>query len=150
VRVWATTDAVTSNLAVGATANVDLLADFVGIPTIGMTVVRTHLLLVPLGTVALNDRVVFGIIAARLTDIADPAGAGLTTPLLTDLDWRLWESRTAAPTYNLMGSTNIIDVDLKSKTRLHEKNDRYMLSILNNATVATTFRVSCRTLTLLP
>jgi len=149
VRTWYTQTSVTSSLAVAATANVDMLSLAVGTPTVGMTVIRTHLIITPLATPALGDRIIYGLIIGRVQDIADPATAGLTTPVSTELDWMLWSAAQAAPTFSPGGANQIV-IDNKSKRRLSELSDRYMLSILNNQAAAQVYRIDARTLVMLP
>ena len=115
-----------------------------------MTVVRTHLQITPNAAAAIGDHVTWGVIVARVADVADPVTAGLVTAAQTDLDWMYWTTATANPTLARENS-NTMWIDLKSKRRIREVNDRLIVSILNNQSGASqTYRVTARTLVLMP
>jgi len=146
--VWATVEQATSALAAGASANIGLLGDL-GNATLGCTIMRTHVRVTPTAAVALADSVNLGLIVARNTDVADPTTAGLVTVAQADLDWMFIHRWTANPTL-FEGGSNSISIDVRSKRKLQELNQNYILSIKNNQSAASTYRVYARTLIALP
>src|SRR5216110_2697580 len=100
VRVWATTNQITSGLATNATANLDLLANSfsaAGLSHLGVTVVRTLLQISPQTVPAAGEICTVGLMVGRATDIVDPATAGLTTTSQLDLNWAWWHAYSATP-----------------------------------------------------
>jgi len=148
VRVWSTTDHATTALAAAASANVDMLLDFPTAP--GITVIRTHLQVTPTTAPAVGDRITFGLIIGRLSDVSDPTAAGALTPSQTDLDWMYWTTIIANPSFGNGGNNNTFVVDLRAKRKMEELNQVYLLSITNHQVAAVTYRIAARTLMLMP
>jgi hypothetical protein len=119
----------------------------------GITVVRTLVRVVPLTAPALGDSVTLGCIIGRqqgaASDLADPTTAGLTTTDQTLLHWGYLQHFTAAPTYT-PGGSNVIEFDLRSRRKISEIGDVWMISIKHGGAVASTYRIFARSLYLLP
>jgi hypothetical protein len=141
--------------AAGNVTNVDLLSPLkvAGSPVLGVTVMRTHLQLSMFSAVAAGDAYNFGLIVDQVdslvTNVAN--AATLLDPVrVPEADWMWWEQAVAAPTYSDHGS-NIIRRDVKSKRKVEELQQTYMLSVRIGTTGATpTLQVVARTLIALP
>ena len=147
---WATVDQ-SLTLAAGAGSNVDLLAllNVAGSNIIGLTVMRTHLELGITTTVSVGDRLRVGLAIGKASDLG-PIAAGDLTPADPGLEWQLWRHETASPTFSEDGSNNNLRYDVKSRRRIRQLNDRYILSTLNSVGVSKTFTIQGRVLCALP
>jgi hypothetical protein len=151
-RTWDTLDINTTALANSASANYSLSPTFDaggGLMRVGMTAVRVHLQVTPGSAPALNDAITFGIIVGRVSDLGDPTAAGQVTVAQQELQWAFLKRFTANPTLE-SGGSNTIEIDLRSKRRIHGINDVFMISLRNNFVATTNIRVFARTLFLQP
>lgn len=143
-RVWVNASGVNAGVAVAATSVNSLVS---GSTYPGSTVVRTHIELQWPAVVA-ADFTQLGIIVGRDTDPVNNIPAPVQDPLL---DWALNKTLYA----NSMGSgativtTNIEHIDLKSKRKLTDQGDLWLLCLQNENAAAATYRWSARTLILL-
>ena len=151
VRVWDTLDQLTTSLGAGASANYSLFPNFTSLAsTLGMTAVRTHVRVTPVSAApVLGDSLQIGVVVGRASDLADPTTAGQITTAQQDLDWAFLNRYTASPTLGEGGSNDIV-LDLKSKRKVPELNQVWMISIRNQFAAAAQFRIFARTLYLLP
>ena len=156
--VWAA-DVQTLAFTAGAqVANIDLLTQLkvAGASVLGSTVMRTHVrIALSVGTVALGNELAWGL-AVLPNNAVVAAGTAVTAAIPTpiqnpELDWMMWDVRVASPTLGMDG-TNMIMQDVKSKRRLEELDQTYVLSLLmvTAFSAAPTFVVSTRTLLALP
>jgi hypothetical protein len=149
--VWCTFDQ-TVAMAAGVGSNSNLLAGLAvaGSSLLGVTIMRTHLELSVITAVTLGDRLQLGLIVGRTADIGAPIPAGAVSPAQPDDDWMLWRHETAAPTYGSGSANNQLLYDVKSKRKMQELNQAYVLSMVNDVGVAKTINIQGRVLLALP
>ncbi len=153
--VWATKNVSLTQTAAGNVTNTDLLTDLkvAGASILGATIMRTHLVLSVSTTVAAGNDFYFALIVGESSDlVSNAASTALTLDPLTspELDWMWWEHPVAAPVFD-QGGTNIITRDIKSKRKIQELNQTYILSLKGGVAAGNvTTQVVTRTLLALP
>ena len=153
--MWSTT--LNSNLAIAAGVQatpIDLSADLVtaGVGSLGGTVVRTHMRISVSSLIAdTNPSIFYGVV------IYDRSVVGVNVPAVAtdfNIDWMIQNflAPGAAKTA-FINATNFLygeDVDLRSKRKLHEVNDRPFLVLQNSGSLACAVTVFTKMLIALP
>ena len=137
-------------IAAGAHTTVDLLADLevAGSSTLGLTIIRTHLLLATLNYSALTDNSIFGLIVVRDTDIG--AGNGPNPNSDPTLDW-MWIAMTFPTASGTTADEVYVErVDAKSKRKMPQLTQRYGCAVVNTAGASKNYQLYARTLVALP
>jgi len=153
--MWSTTQVNNTLIASGAqNVPIDLALDLVtaGVGVLGGTLVRTHLGLSLAAPIADgNPGVTYGIV------VYDKAHVTVNQPSITsdvNIDWMIEKLCTPGTSDQSMTSSSSFlfgtQLDLRSKRRLHEVDDRPFLVILNNGTMSVTFSVFAKCLFALP
>jgi len=134
----------------------DLLADFKGVGGVqqGATVVRNHLRLSVTSAVAAGDRWNFGVLVGQNTDIGANI-AGAPEPFHDHYeDWMFWSQQTACfdgggGSFYWPNSSNVIDVDIKSKRKLEQLQEVLNLVVYRDTVTAATLAVTISNSTLI-
>jgi len=148
--VWATTDQGVT-LAAGASSNINLLAGLsvAGSSILGCTIMRTHCEISITSAVSTGDELRVGFVVGRLAEVG--AGvAGALTAATPELDWMLWRHECAAPTFGWTSANNQLVYDIKSKRKMQELSQAYILTLSNDAGISKTMQIQARTLIALP
>jgi hypothetical protein len=134
----------------GAGSNVNLLAalSVAGASLLGVTIMRTHLVLYVTSAVTLADELRVGLVVARLADVGAGPPAGAVSAADPELDWMLLRDEFATPTFGPLNNT--LTYDLKAKRRMQELNQAYVLALSNSAGGSKTVKIFARTLLALP
>jgi len=146
--VWATS---VNQVALGAGPtfnNLDLLANLrvAGASVLGATVVRTRGVFQPDNTGrAVSAQLDWGILVGRLTDI------GGVVDLADDVgqDWAFTRNQWCVSSGGVIGQ-EFYDIDLRSKRKIQELDQTWLLCLKNRAGAAMTVRYFFRTLVALP
>jgi hypothetical protein len=97
---------------------------------------------------AVGDNITGGLLLGRANDIGTST-AGLTAAI-TDLSWA-WHERLMPRTDGAaIRVADVYDFDIKSRRRLKDSSERYVICFINNSAASKTFHVSARTLVALP
>jgi hypothetical protein len=151
--VWATTDQ-NVNIPAGQISNVNLLAllSVAGSSLLGATVMRTHVRIMQssIGGQASTDLYRVGIIVGRTSDVGINV-AGQQDPSNPELDWRYLDRWTPTSSGAAVDTTqNLPLIDLRSKAKVGELNQAYILALAHSAAAARLFQIWARTLIALP
>jgi hypothetical protein len=147
--VWGTTDQ-SVNIPAGQISNTNLLAalSVAGSSLLGVTVMRTHCRIMQLAAVAGTTTRV-GFIIGRTSDVGINI-AGQQDPSNPELDWMLLDRRTQDTNGAATNATQNWVYDLKSKRKMQELNQAYILAITNTTAAAVTYQLWARVLVALP
>jgi hypothetical protein len=142
-HAWCTAGVQTFLTPAATSHSVDLLANFelAGASTLGCTIVRTHLRIFPDLSATAGEYWQFGLIIGRDTDV------GTANPNVNaepELDWMY--DNIVAP----FAETDWFEVDLRSKRKMTQMGQRYILNFYNSGAASHTFRWFARTLVALP
>jgi len=150
--VWSTLVAPSTVVAAATSANVYMLADLdvAGSSLLGITILRTHLMIATTSVVSSGDAYRWGLVVGRFAEVGNPAPAGALTGASLDISWMMNVQEVASPTFSHDGSNNTVTYDVKSKRRHTQENLAYMLAITNQTGIAKTFNIFARTLIALP
>ena len=151
--VWATTDQ-SVNIPAGQISNVNLLAllSVAGSSLLGCTVMRTHVRLMgsSLSGFASTDLLRVGIIVGRTSDVGINV-AGQQDPSNPELDWRYLDRWTPSSSGAAVDTTqNWPMIDLRSRAKVGELNQAYILATSHSAAAARIVQIWARTLLALP
>jgi len=158
--IWAQRTAALNMTANNQWFVVDLLSEYkaaTGASSVGVTVMRTHLKVVPRSPSA-NDTFWLGL---RVDDLDQVTGAVTTNALVANphdnpyVDW-MWSEKFQIDQSNFAGRAGgayagaVLDV--RSKRRMEEVQEAYLLTVYQDTvgTVAKEYDVFCRTLLALP
>jgi len=155
--IWAQRNTTLAFTANSSWQNVDLLQEFkalVGASQVGVTVMRTHLLVVP-GAVSAGDSFFIGL----HVDDASQLNASPTTNVLVANardnpgdDW-MWNSRYVADSAGFYTPAyGGVRLDVRSKRRMEEVSQTFFLQVVQDAVATPTksYFVMARTLLALP
>jgi hypothetical protein len=150
--VWSTLDQ-SVTMAAGLGSNLNLLASLsvAGASLLGVTIMRTHLDLWRTGQASvLADSLRLGLIVDRVAAVGAGPPAGAVTAADPEADWMLWRHEFAAPTFGYSGGSNVLTYDNRSKRKMQELDQAYLLCLTNAAGGAQTWSISARILVALP
>ena len=151
--VWATSDTVAANIAAGANTAIDLLAtsfELAGASTLGATVMRTHARISAATANAQTADWRYGFIVTNSGFPGNAATLALYDPRANpELDWMLLDSLHDGEDVGIAGQGHR-SVDLRSKRKMQEMNQKYIMVINNGDAAAHLFSVFVRTLIALP
>jgi len=135
-----------SGTLTGITAGTNVVSNLVsGATYIGATIVRTHLE-VQMVYAAVGDIHQLGLIVGRDTD----SGFNIPDPLSDpQLDWALNKTYYATTEGATVNTNQVQHIDLKSRRKLRQIGDVYVLCLHNATTATVVYRYSCRTLIML-
>jgi len=154
---WATVNSTFSIAAANDYVIDDLLASYdsaSGSVMVGITVLRSHLLVTAQTQSNATSNFTLGIIRGQMTDVgSNIAGAPAPNSDLYE-DWALW-SRYFTDfngNFNPLGTANTVHIDLKAKRRLEELDQRWNMVIQSAswASFPAVFQVTGRVLIGLP
>ena len=138
-----------ASLATGHNSNGDLLAglEVAGSTTVGLTVLRTHLMLQVNGFSAQSDYMLVGLAIVPIEDI----GTVVDWASRPYMDWML--RYAVYPTYSggTLDTGRIVEFDIRAKRRLREMQQTYAIctkAVTASATIS--YNSLCRTLVRLP
>jgi hypothetical protein len=153
--MWSTTfQAGTAIAAVTQLQPIDLAGDLVtaGVGVLGGTIMRTHIRLSVSSTAAdTNPGLQYGLVVFDRLQVSPTSPVVLTD---LDIDWMIQNFLSPATARNgFLTATNYLfgeDIDLRSRRRLHEVNDRPFLILRNNGSAGLTFSLMAKMLIALP
>ena len=143
--VWATRTLSSQAIAASGGLNVDLFSTFT--QEVGNTIMRVILKLHVQNWAAEADSITYGLFAqGRASDVG-------TTPVLASspgFDW-MWYSQLYPSAAGAAESVaEHYDLDIKSKRRMQEQDQRFLLCFVNNSAASKTVDIFARTLVALP
>jgi len=157
--VWSTVSTTVTFTAVTQVSTTDLLAplEVAGASKLGCTVIRTHLQVYDLSTVAGGDRTALGLIVAN-SALVGLGVAGANDPTANpELDWYFLDKRSATAInanaqLGNVGTTNCMAYDIRAKRKVEELGDTATLAIRlpTHGTLPASYDIYCRTLIALP
>src|SRR3979409_51600 len=136
-------------LAAGSTNTIDLLAPLSLVSQGGYTVMRTHIK-ISWPYVAATDHLTLGVIKARDTDIGSGAGHAPDPAVDLDLGWAWWSKYYATTSGGAVDVHRELEVDIRSKRKLPQMNDRWVVSFHNSNAAAASYAVTFSSLVALP
>jgi len=148
--VWATT--FTSSVVASATTNnVDLGAalEVAGSSLLGVTIIRTHLMIQVQNFAAIAAEMRVGLIVGRAADIGVANVNGINGAA-TELDWMLYTSMYPSSSAAVVDASGVFSFDNRAKRKMDELGMRYLLSLTNSAAASLTTQITCRVLFALP
>ena len=148
--VWATRGPVSTSPAAGASQSFDLLAAFAtgGASTLGVTVMRTHLhVAIAWGVGSTTSYLQYGLAIGNDLDVINARPNASNEP---DIDWMLLDIEWIQYDAAAVRSLTDFRIDNRSKRKMEEMNQRYVLNIVNNAANQITVTVFSRVLVALP
>jgi hypothetical protein len=148
--VWATIFA-PSVVASATTNNIDLGAalEVAGSSLLGVTIMRTHVRLQVQNFAAIAADLQVGLIVGRAADIGVANVDGINAAA-QELDWAYLDMITPNSSAAVVDASQNFMIDNRSKRKMDELGQRYLLSITNNAAASLTVQVFARTLFALP
>ena len=146
--IWGTTQVQTFNVPANTGHVFDLLSvlEVAGASTLGITIMRTHVRMqINLG--ASGDFLQIGLLIGRDADV----GLAVPTPFNEpELDW-MWDTvEFARASGAAIDSPFTVEYDVRSKRKMEELNQRYLLCVYNSAAAAHNVSYFVRTLVALP
>ncbi len=148
--VWATLDQ-SVNIPAGNVSNTNLLAllAVAGSSLLGCTVMRTHVRITSMSGAVANDLLRVGLIVARVADVGLGV-AGAVTAADPELDWMLLDRRVVRGQLTNVDPRAEYEYDVRSKRKLQELNQAYVLSLVPSSAAASVWQLWARTLIALP
>ncbi|ALE29541.1 hypothetical protein A0R81_gp1 [Lake Sarah-associated circular molecule 4] len=150
--VWATTDQ-SVNIPAGQISNTNLAATLsvAGASLLGTTIMRTHLRIemTSIAGQATTDQYRIGLIVGRTSDVGINV-AGQQDPSNPELDWVHLDRVIPTASGATVDSTQHWVLDNRSKRKMQELNQAYLLCLQQNAAAARTFNIFARVLFALP
>jgi len=146
--VWATFDNAITALGSGLGTNVNLLAALgvAGSSLTGCTIMRTHLRIrIPFDTT--TSSVYLGLVLGRSSDVGTADPDPFVNP---EIDWMYVNRFLPSSSGATFNATQVFDLDVRSKRRMQELGQAYLLSLRNVNGIAETFQIYARTLVALP
>ncbi len=148
------------SVSVGNFVSYDVLSQFKGVTgasVTGVTIARIHCAFWVTSAVTEGDGISTSFIVDQVDETqAAPGVATSTAHVLSptfspNADWMLYRKWNAHPAYSMNGAVNNLEMDIKSKRRLHEIGDTLLFIVENiDATAAVTFAVHIRALLMMP
>jgi hypothetical protein len=141
-RIWVENDRL-DTIAAGAALNLDLCA---ATNEDAFTIIRTIIRIQVQNWAAVADLLAFGLLVGRAVDIG-------STPVLASmpgLDWS-WKG-SIEPTFSgaTVNAGSSYDVDSKSRRKVRELDERYLLCYTNGSAASKNVLTRARTLIMLP
>ena len=148
--VWSTVSGQSVTLAAGTRTTLDMLAslEVAGSSTLGVTIMRTHLMIQMQNWNNVADQLYYGLIVCRTPDIG--AGNGPDPAIDFEEDWMLNALWVPVSSAAVVDAAERLDVDNRSKRKMEELGQRYGLALKNQAGLSKTFIVFSRILVALP
>jgi hypothetical protein len=145
--VWATANTSIAAIPVAGGFGLDLTGNLrtAGASVLGGTVMRTHLVL-SLPFVNVSDFWAVGLLVCRDVDLA----AGIDPNTNPGDDWMFYRQYFPTASGAAVDSVREVVVDLRSKRKFQELEQRYGLHVFNHTGAAKTVPLFARTLVALP
>ena len=117
--------------------------------TLGITVLRVHLLMQVVNWAQTGDGIMFGLIVGRAADLGTNV-AGQVSPFSTEFPWMVWDVMNPDAAGAAVNTVMRYRYDIKAKRKMPELTQRLVLSFLNQSAAAKTININASVLLALP